>query len=168
MGMLNTPQDLVEQFRPILPSGLSSPTLQEYGLDLPSSTAQRTTQEILSLTLFWMEQAVRVTLPKDLAAQVLDGVYRVVRENWETEYGLNPDEASPFFQVIKQEHLVWEEIIQQGGEPIAVLSEVVSSLELDGPIGSEDRQKLLALLLDLVPIEEVGEIAGRIEEELAG
>jgi len=166
--MLNTPQELVEQFRSTLPPGLSSPILQEYGLDLPPSTVQRMTQEILSLTLFWMEQAIRVTLPKDLASQVLDGVFRLVRETWNTEYELNPDDEITFFKVMKQEHLGWEEIVKGGGEPIAVFSEVVSSLELDGPIGSEDRQKLLALFLDLVPIEEIGEIAGKIEAELAG
>jgi len=166
--MPGTLQEMVEQFCSVLPSRLSSKTLEDYCLELSPSTIQRTTQEILSVSLFWMEQAFRVTLPKEIASHVLDGIYQSVREAWETKYGWHLDEESPFFRVMTQQHAKWEKIIQQGGEPITVLSEAVSSLELKGTIGSEDRQKLLALFLDLVPIEEVGEIAGRIEEELAG
>ena len=166
--MPGTPQEIVEEFRSTLPPRLSSTVLAEYGLALSSPSIQRTTQVLLSLSLFWMEEAFHVTLPKDLAPHILDGVYQWVVGAWVTEYGLDRQQEREFSIQMSQEHPRWREILKEGGEPIAVLSESVSSLELDGMIGSEDRQKTLALFLDLVPIEEVGEIAGRIEEEFAG
>jgi hypothetical protein len=166
--MPGTPQEMIEQFCSVLPQRVGSKKLGEYGLELSPSATQRTTQEILSLSLFWMEQAVRVTLPKELTRYLLEGIYQSVRGTWKTVYELDAVEEAPFFRRMPQQHANWGKIVNQGGEPIAVLSEAVSSLEAESLIGSEDRQNLLALFLDLVPIEEVGEIAGGIEEELAG
>lgn len=166
--MPGTPQEMIEQFCSVLPPKLTSNILEDYSLELSPSTIQRMTQEILSLSLFWMEQAFRVTLPEEVTSYLLEGVYQSVRGAWKTKYEMDPDEENHFFPKMTQQHANWEKIVKQGGEPIAVLSEVVSSLELEGAIGAKDLQKLLALFFDLVPIEEVGEIAGRIEEELAG
>jgi hypothetical protein len=166
--MPGTPQEMVEQFCSVLPQRLTSTLLEEYGLRLSPSTIQRTTQEILSLTLFWMEQAFRVTITKELTSYLLEGITQSVRGTWKSDYELGPDEEAQFFRRMPQQHENWEMMVRQGGEPIAVLSEAVSSLEAENIISSEDGQKLLAMFLDLVPIEEVGEIAGGIEEELAG
>ncbi|MDX1411332.1 MAG: hypothetical protein R3351_04180 [Nitrospirales bacterium] len=166
--MPGTPQDMIEQFCSILPQRLTSAILEEYGLELQPSTIQRTTQEILSLSLFWMDQAVRVTLPQELTSSLLEGISQSVRGTWTTDYELDPDEEAHFFRRMPHQHENWEKIVRQGGEPIAVLSEAVSSLEAENIIGSEDGQNLLAVFLDLVPIEEIGEMARGIEEELAG
>ena len=166
--MPGTPQELIAQLSSVLPPKLTTDILEPYGLELNSSTIQRMTQDILSLSLFWMEQAFRVTLPKELTSYLLEGITQSVRGTGTTDDKLDPDEEAQFFRRIPQQHETWEKMVRQGGEPIAILSEAVSSLEAENIIGSEDREKLLALLLDLVPIEEVGEIAGQIEEELAG
>lgn len=159
---------MTEQFCSVLPPKLTSEILEEYGLELSPPIIQRTIQDTLSLSLFWMEQAIRVTLPKELTSYLLEGIYQCVRRGWNTDYELDPEEVAPFFSRIPQQHTKWDKIVKQGGEPIAVLTEAVSTLEDENIINPKEGQKLLALFLDLVPIEEVGEIAGAIEEELAG
>ena len=166
--MPGTPQEMIEQFCSVLPQRLTSTLLDEYGLTLSPSTIQRTTQEILSLTLFWMEQAFRVTLPKELTSYLLEGITQSVRGTWKTDYELDPDEEAQFFRRMPQQHENWEKMVRQGGEPIAVLSEAVSSLEAENIIGSEDGQKLLAMFLDLVPIEEVGGDCGGNRRRIGG
>ena len=165
--MPETPEEMVKAFYAVLPQRLSSTTLEEYGLALSSSDLHRVTQELLSLSLFWMEQAMRVALGPDLAMQILRGIRQSIQEKWTTDFGLDPDRLTGFFEGIEHQHMMWEGITKHGGETIAVLGEASSSVELEGTIGVQDRQQLLALYLDLVPIEELGEIAGRIEADLA-
>ena len=165
--MTQTPEEMVKEFYGVFPQRLSSTTLGEYGLELSSSNVQRITLEILSLSVFWMKQAMRVALSQDLAEQILQGIRQSIQEKWTTDFGLNPEHLTGFFERIDHQHGGWENITKQGGETIAVLGEASSSVELEGTIGVQDRQNLLALYLDLVPIEELGEIAGRIEADLA-
>jgi hypothetical protein len=166
--MPGTPQQMTEQFCSVLPPKLTSEILEEYGLELSPPIIQRIIQDTLSLSLFWMEQAIRVTLPKELTSYLLEGIYQYVRGGWNTDYELDPEEVDPFFSRIPQQHANWDKIVKQGGEPIAVLTEAVSTMEAENIVSPKEGQKLLALFLDLVPIEEVGEVAGGIEEELAG
>ena len=158
---------MVKELYAVLPQGLTSTTLGDYGLELSSSNLQRITQEILSLSLFWMEQALRVALSQDLAEHIFKGTRQAIQERWKTDFGLNSEHLTGFFERMEYQHVMWEEITKQGGETIAVLGEASSSVDLEGTIGVQDRQHLLALFLDLVPIEELGEIAGRIEADLA-
>ena len=165
--MPETPEEMVKEFYAVLPQRLPSATLGDYGLELSSSNLQRITQEILSLSLFWMEQALRVALSQDLAEHISKGIRQSIQERWETDFGLNPEHFMGFFERMEHQHGLWEELTKHGGETIAVLGEASSSVDLEGTIGAQDRQNLLALFLDLVPIEELGEIAARIEADLA-
>ena len=158
---------MVKEFYAVLPQRLASTTLGDYRLELSASNLQRITQEIVSLSLFWMEQALRVALSQDLAEHILKGIRTSIQERWETDFGLIPEHFTGFFERMEHQHKVWEELTKQGGETIAVLGEASSSVDLEGTVGVQDRQHLLALFLDFVPIEELGEIAARIEADLA-
>lgn len=166
--MARTPHEMIELLHAALPERLSSSTLQEYDLELSPADIERATQEILSLSFFWMDQAIRALLPQDLTDLLVTGIRQSVRDRWETpRFVLNPDYITGFFERVDQQHLVWSGITQQGGEPIAVMSEAVSSLDLEGSLSSPDRQNLLALFLDLVPVDQFGEIAGGMDADLA-
>ena len=165
--MPQTSEEMVKEFYAVFPQRLSSSTLGEYGLELSSPNLERITLEILSLSIFWMKQAMRAALSQDLAEKILEGVRQSIQGKWGTDFGLSPEHLTGFFERIDHQHGGWEEITRQGGETIAVLGEASSSMELEGTIGVQDRQNLLALFLDLVPIEELGEVAGRIEADLA-
>ena len=72
-----------------------------------------------------------------------------------------------FYAAMERKHRTWEDIAQQGGEPIAVLS--------DGGRGAGGRRRnrdrttgktCWRFLLDLVPIDEIGEVVAELEETL--
>jgi len=52
----------------------------------------------------------------------------------------------------------------QGSKPIAILTQVANTLESEGTISRGEEHKLLVLLLDMVPMEEIGQAAAEIEE----
>ncbi len=69
-----------------------------------------------------------------------------------------------FFSDIETKHKAWEHIANQGGKLIDILTQVASTLESEEIIPRGEEHKLLVLLLDLVPMEEIGQAAAEIEE----
>jgi hypothetical protein len=57
----------------------------------------------------------------------------------------------------------YEQIVREGGSPIAVATEFCMRLTTVGAVRDEDRPRLLALVIDLVPVEELGEIAAEMQ-----
>ena len=53
--------------------------------------------------------------------------------------------------------------MQEGGSPIAVFGESAGSLEFSGAIEAGDRQKLLALFIDVIPVDACGELVAGLE-----
>ena len=93
-------------------------------------------------------------------------IHEHVRDKWGSRFGLVHVPIDEFYAAMEHKHRTWEDIAQQGGEPIAVLSAAAEGLEDEDVIASHDRQKLLAALLDLVPIDEIGELVAELEETL--
>ena len=57
-------------------------------------------------------------------------------------------------------------MMNDGGTTISLLTETTMMLESERAVKEKDRRKLLALLLDVIPIEEIGGMVDAIE--LAG
>ena len=93
-------------------------------------------------------------------------IHEQIREKWGTRFGLVHVSIDEFYAAMEHKHRAWEDLTQQGGEPIAVLSAAAEGLEDDHVIASHDRQNMLAVLLDLVPIDEIGELVAELEETL--
>ncbi len=84
-----------------------------------------------------------------------------------TSENTTPSVASTEFQCqARRLPRTWAHITQQGGEPIAVLSDTTGALEHDNVIAAHDRQNLLAVLLDLVPLDEIGDLVAELEQTL--
>ena len=66
-------------------------------------------------------------------------------------------EPQQYFQEAEERRQAYDQIVQESGSPIAVMTETASILESDGAVTAEDYQKLLALLIDVVPVEGIGE-----------
>ena len=157
-----TAQALVQ----LIPPSVAPDFLQEYGLTVTAEQAQAVTKELLALSLYWMTCAVRVSIPEPVCSQMHEAIREQVREKWGSRFGLVHVPIDEFHAAMERKHRTWEDLTQQGGEPIAVLSAAAEGLEEDHVIAARDRQNMLAVLLDLVPIDEIGELVAELEETL--
>lgn len=157
-----TAQELVR----LIPPSVTPDFFEDYGLTLTTQQAQAVTTELLALTTYWITCAIRVSIPEPIGRQMHQAVHQQIREHWAGRFGLIQAPVHQVFDVMKEKHQTWEQISRQGGEPIAIFSEAARGLEADNVISSQDEQKLLAVFLDLVPIEEIGERIAELEQRL--
>jgi len=159
-------QQTVKSLVQLMPPSVAPDFLEEYGLVLTTQQAQAVTKELLALSMYWITCAVRVSIPEPVCGQMHRLIREHVREKWGSKFGLVHVPIDEFFAVMENKHQTWEHVTQQGGEPIAILSQAAKDLEADNIISSQDEQKILAVLLDLVPIEEIGELVAELEQNL--
>ncbi len=159
-------QETAKALVQLIPPSVAPDFLEEYGLTLTTQQAQAVTKEVLALSLFWITCAMRVSIPEPVRSRMHPAIHEHVRDKWSNRFGLVHVPIDQFYAAMEHKHRTWEDITQQGGEPIAVLSAAAEALEDDGVIPGHGRQKLLAVLLDLVPIDEIGELVAELEETL--
>ena len=164
--MTEQAQETAKALVQLIPPSVAPDFLEEYGLTLTAQQAQAVTKELLALSLYWITCAVRVSIPEPVCSRMQQAIREHVREKWGSRFGLVHMPIDEFYAAMEHKHRTWEDITQQGGEPIAVLSAAAEGLEDDGVIATHDRQHLLAVLLDLVPIEEIGELVAELEQTL--
>lgn len=164
--MTEQAQETAKALVQLIPPSVAPDFLEEYGLTLTTQQAQALTKELLALSLYWIACAVRVSIPEPVGSRMHQIIHEQIREKWGTRFGLVHVPIDEFYATMEHKHRTWEDITQQGGEPIAVLSAAAEGLEDDHVIASHDRQNMLAVLLDLVPIDEIGELVAELEETL--
>lgn len=164
--MIPDPKQLAEQIFDLFPPALSQSIVEEYGIDGDSEQRRAIAQEILALSIFWIECALRVSIKEPLQQQIYEHVCFLLKERWEGRFELDGSALDGFSQDLPEKRKGYESITQHGGEPIEVLNHAVEQLESKGLTLSADRQLILALFVDYVPIDEVGEVIGEIEEML--
>jgi hypothetical protein len=151
------PAQAAEALYGLLPRAVSRDTLEEYGVEATAAQARQITRELLSVNLFWVESALKVSLAKKDAELVFEALRRRVTADWTSGFGLEGHDPQDYFREVGERRQAYDRIVQDGGEPIAVLMETVSLLEADGTFGAEVRPKILGLLVDLVPEEAIGD-----------
>ncbi len=159
-------QQTAKALAQLIPPAVAPDFLEDYGLTLTAPQAQAVTKELLALSLYWMTCAVRVSIPEPVGSWMRQAIDEQVREKWGSRFGLVHVPIEAFYAAMEHKHRMWEDIAQQGGEPIAVLGEAARALEDDTGVSPRDRQNLLAVLLDLVPIDEIGELVAELEQTL--
>lgn len=164
--MTEQAQETAKALVQLIPPSVAPDFFEEYGLTLTAQQAQTVTKELLALSLYWITCAVRVSIPEPVCSRMHEAIHEQVHEKWGSRFGLVHVPIDEFYAAMEGKHRAWEDITQQGGEPIAVLSDAAEGLEDDGVIAAPDRQNMLAVLLDLVPIDEIGELVAELEETL--
>jgi hypothetical protein len=148
----------------VIPPAIAPDFLEDYGLAVSQEQAQSITWEIVLLSTYWIKHAIQVGLPEQIGTEIWEHVQIQIRERWENRFGFVHRPIEPFFSAIETKYRVWDHIANQGGEPIAILTQVASTLESEGIIPPGEEHKLLVLLLDVVPMEEIEQAAAEIEE----
>jgi len=148
----------------VIPPAIAPDFLEDYGLTVSQEQAQSITWEIVLLSTYWIKRAMQVGIPEQAGTEIWEHVQTQVRERWESRFGFVHQPIEQFFSDIETKRRAWDYIADQGGQPIAILTQVASTLESEGTIPPGEEHKLLILLLDLVPMEEIKQAAAEIEE----
>jgi len=155
--MPQTAQQAAESVFTLFPLPLAHATLEEYGVEATAEQIRIITREVLSLNLFWAHHALQSVLAKVEGERVADELGRYVRAAWETVLGLDGSPLAGYFEEAEERREAYERIVQEGGSPIAVFTETTSILESTWALRPEDSRKFLALLIDLIPVDAIGE-----------
>jgi len=79
-----------------------------------------------------------------------------VSDAWASELGLPLQDLESYTTELSQRRRLYESLAREGGNPVAIATEAAGFMEAESIIESEDRLKLLALMVDLVPVDELG------------
>ena len=153
--------EVVESLYAGLPR-ISLDVLNEYGLDVSPPQAGRIREEMLSLSLYWNHSALQANLGAGNAGRVLTELKRRIEIDW-NELGMEERDPAAVFDAAESRCADYDRIVQEGGSPVAVFGESAAVLEFSGDIDAGHRQNLLALFLDLVPVDAFGELLDGIE-----
>lgn len=147
----------------IISRALSGAALEDYGLSVSREQGDQVLRELLSLCLFWAWSALDTGLSDKDRDRTWEALVQRVREAWVTELGLAlPDFDGYSVEVIARRRL-YESLTREGGDPAAVAAQAAGLMETESIVESVDRPKLLALLVDLVPADELGEAVEGLE-----
>ncbi|MBM4123368.1 MAG: hypothetical protein FJ246_00195 [Nitrospira sp.] len=153
-----TPAQAAQALYAILPHAMTQAALEEYGIDAAPEQAQQITRELLSVNLYWVQSALQMVLTKTASERVLLALREHLRSVWETDLGLNGQDVQGYFEEAEERRHTYDLIVQEGGAPVAVFTECAGILESAWALRAEDRSKALALFIDLVPVDEIGEV----------
>lgn len=148
------------------PPPLTPATLTDYGIALSHEEVEQVAEELLALTLFWVHSALCVSLKQRDFDAIYAAVCQGMRDCWTDRYRLRDADVDVFFTAWPERQRTYQRLVQQGSTPVDIISEVVSWLQARGVIRPSDKQAVLVLFIDLVPVDEIGEVSAEIEAEL--
>ncbi|HJU04921.1 MAG TPA: hypothetical protein VJ692_07175 [Nitrospiraceae bacterium] len=161
--MPSEPRETAEQLYAVIPHALPLHTRVEYGLDVSDEQAQYLTREMLSLNLYWIYSALSANLPARDADRVFRALQRRIEAAWDPEFMLQGHDVRSYWIEMKDRRTAYDEMVRSGGTPLSLYLKAVSFLESAQAVHADDRQRVLALFIDLIPEDAIGEMATAIE-----
>ncbi len=158
-----SPTDAAQNFHAIISRALSGAALEDYGLSVSREQGDQILRELLSLCLFWAWSALDAGLSDTNRDRAWDALVQRVREAWVPELGLPQQTLDSYPAELAQRQRFYGSLAREGGNPVAIATEAAGLLETESLIEPEDRLKLLALMVDLVPVDELGEAVEGLE-----
>jgi hypothetical protein len=157
-----TPPSPDERLYRLMPHAVSTDTLQEYGIDWTPEQCRHLTVHLLSINLYWIRSALEAHLARQDATSIFSALQRRIETGWESDFDLRGWDPHLWWSRFEENRTGYDRAMRERNEPVSVALEAIDALESDGTMHAEDRPKLLALLIDLVPVEEYGELAGEL------
>lgn len=161
--MPQTPSQAAASLFALLAKAMPAPLLEDYGLDGSPEQIRQVSREVLALNLYWARHALMTVLSSQEGERVFAEVTACVLARWQETPGLKFQTPEGFVEEAAERGRTYDRIVQEGGSPVAVFTETVEILESAGGIGPEERQKMLALLIDLVPVEAIGDFVSELD-----
>jgi hypothetical protein len=160
--MAHTPREAAESLYAAMPRAMSLDLLREYDLEVTPEQARHVTEEVLSLTLYWIHTALQASLRPGEAERVSRELAQCIERGWK-DFDMQERDHAAVFEEARNRRAGYDHIVQEGGSPIAVFGESAGSLEFSGVIEAGDRQKLLALFIDVIAVDAFGELVAGLE-----
>lgn len=154
-----TPAEAAAALFKTMPEPVTVGQLQEYGIELSEAQAQQVAREILSLNLYWILAAIDAHIPAKYRAAIKDVLLQSVQNNWWAQGRFGRDTWEDYRNELEKRRLEYARLVdQEGMSHMAVSAETASLIEDQGAVSSEDRQKLLVLLIDYAPAAQYGQL----------
>jgi hypothetical protein len=160
--MAQTPREAADLVYTAIPHSITPDLLSDYGLEVTPDQARHIAQELLSLNLYWIGSALQANLRPEEVGRIKNELKQRIEQGWR-ELGMQGSEPSAVFTEAKVREANYHQIIQEGGSPISVFGQSAQSLEFEGAVEAGQHQKLLALFIDLVPVDTFGELLDSLE-----
>jgi hypothetical protein len=154
--------EAVDAFLGAIPHAITQTMLEEYGITATPAQAQHISREFLLVSLFWIRSAVHAAMSAKDEERVMTALQDRLARNWKTAFAQPEEELQAFLAEIPARRTMYNQIVQEGGSPVALLSETGAVLAAAAAINDEERSKLLALLIDLVPVDDLGTMAAEM------
>jgi hypothetical protein len=154
-----TPAQAAAALLQAMPLPPSIAQLEEYGLTASASTAQAISREILSLNLYWIIAAIDAHIPMKYRDTIRETLLSSIKTAWWESGQLGPGTWEEYQTELEERRAEYGRLVdQEGMSHMAVSADAVSRIEDQGLIPSEDREKLLVLLIDYAPAAEYGKL----------
>jgi hypothetical protein len=158
-----SPTDAAQNLHAIMSRALSGAALEDYGLSVSREQGDQILRELLSLCLFWTWSALDSGLSDKDRDRVWAALAQRVKEAWASELGLPSQDFDGYLAEFAQRRRLYESLTREGADPAAVAVEAAGVMETDSLIEPQDRAKLLALLVDMIPADELGQAVEELE-----
>ncbi|MGH7256246.1 MAG: hypothetical protein ACREI3_10765 [Nitrospirales bacterium] len=146
-----------------IPHAVTPAMLEEYGIETTSEQARLVTREVLSLNLYWIWSALAMAMTERNRDQVFGALQHQIAVEWDTELGLAGQDAAAFLREAEERRAFYQRVIEEGGAPLDVFTQAASLLEWGRAVRSEDRARVLACLIDIIPVQEIGAVAEELQ-----
>lgn len=159
-----TPAQAAAALIRILPQPISVSQLDEYGITASDADTQAISREILSLNLYWILAAIDAHIPFKYRAAIIGTLLESVKMTWWETGRLGPGTWEDYQKESDERRAEYGRLVdQEGMNHMAVSAEAALRIEDQGAVSSEDRPKLLVLLIDYAPAAEYGQL---LEQEV--
>lgn len=158
-----TPAQAAAALLQTMPEPVSAAQLEEYGIDVPESSARKVAREILSLNLYWILAAIDAHIPLKYRAAISETLLESIRTRWWESGQLGQGTWEDYQKEMNERRAEYGRLVdQEGMSHMAVSAEAASLIEDQGSVPSEDRQKLLVLLIDYAPAAQYGKLLDEV------
>lgn len=158
-----TPAQAAAALFKTMPPPVSPTQLAEYGIDASDSSARQIAREILSLNLYWILAAVDAHIPTKYRAAISESLFASIRTSWWEPGQLGDGAWEDYVTELHERRAEYGRLVdQEGMSHMAISAEAASLIEDQGFVASEDRQKLLVLLIDYAPAAQYGKLLDEV------
>lgn len=158
-----TPAQAAAALLKAMPQLVSVPQLEEYGIDVSEFSARQIAREILSLNLYWILAAIDAHIPLKYRASISQTLFESIRAHWWESGQLGEGTWEEYQKELDERRAGYGRLVdQEGMSHMAVSAEAASLIEDQGHVSSEDRQKLLVLLIDYAPAAQYGKLLDEV------
>ncbi len=158
-----TPTEAATALFKTMPQPITTSQLAEYGVEALEPAVQQIAREMLSLNLYWILAAIDAHIPTKYQAAIKEDLFTAIQTQWWESGQLGTDTWADYQPELTERREHYARLVDQEGiNPMGICAETAGLIEDLGLISSEERKKLLVLLIDYTPASEYGRLLENI------